>query len=307
LKFLWEDFLLPLARSMEPGVERAIDAYEPDVLVVDQQAVGGAIAARRRGLPWATFSTTSAGVVDPLRDLPKVQEWIDDELDRLMAEHGLPHTKSPDLSPHLVTVFSTAALLGESHQFPPHFTLVGPSLAAQRNHVPFPWDDLRPGPKVFVSLGTVNAHRGERFYRTLVQALRDEALQVILAAPRELVPEVPENFIVQPYVPQLAILPLVDAVVTHAGHNTVCESLAHGHPLVMTPITDDQPVVAQQVVNAGAGIRLKFHRVRAEALRNAVQAALTDPALRSNALRIRRSFAAAGGPTSAADRLEVLA
>ena len=66
LKFLWEDFLAPLARSMVPGVDAAIDAFTPDVVVVDQQAVAGALVARRRGLPWATLATTSAGVVEPL-------------------------------------------------------------------------------------------------------------------------------------------------------------------------------------------------------------------------------------------------
>src|SRR5690348_6208581 len=39
LKFLWEEFLLPLARAMVPGVSDAVDRFAPDVLVVDQQAV----------------------------------------------------------------------------------------------------------------------------------------------------------------------------------------------------------------------------------------------------------------------------
>ena len=43
--------------------------------------------------------------------------------------------------------------------------------------------------------------------------------------------------------------------VTHGGHNTVCEALAHGLPLVVAPIRDDQPTVAAQVVQAGAGVR----------------------------------------------------
>src|SRR5262245_35532806 len=30
LKFLWEDFLVPLARSMRPGVEAAVDEFRPD-------------------------------------------------------------------------------------------------------------------------------------------------------------------------------------------------------------------------------------------------------------------------------------
>jgi UDP:flavonoid glycosyltransferase YjiC (YdhE family) len=94
--------------------------------------------------------------------------------------------------------------------------------------------------------------------------------------------------------------------VSHAGHNTVCESLAHGLPLVVAPIRDDQPIVAQQVVDAGAGIRVKFGRVRAPELRSAVTALLDDETYRAAAQRIRASFAAAGGAAAAADRLEKL-
>ncbi|MGB8256886.1 MAG: glycosyltransferase, partial [Pseudonocardiaceae bacterium] len=50
---LWADLLIPLAVSMVAGVEAAVDEFIPDVLVVDQQAVAGALVARRRGLPWA--------------------------------------------------------------------------------------------------------------------------------------------------------------------------------------------------------------------------------------------------------------
>ena len=90
LKFLWEDFLVPLARSMMAGVEAAAASFRPHVMVVDQQALAGALVAQRHGLPWATFVTTSAGVTDPLAGLPKVRAWVDEQLERLQAEAGLP-------------------------------------------------------------------------------------------------------------------------------------------------------------------------------------------------------------------------
>ena len=58
-QFLWEEFFIPLARGMMAGVESAVQAIEPDVLVVDQQAVAGALVARRREMRWATLATTS--------------------------------------------------------------------------------------------------------------------------------------------------------------------------------------------------------------------------------------------------------
>jgi len=88
----------------------------------------------------------------------------------------------------------------------------------------------------------------------------------------------------------------------------VCETLANGLPLVVTPIRDDQPIIAQQVADAGAGIRLRFGRLRAGDLRDAVTSVLAPgSAYRTAAVRVQESFAAAGGAASAADHLEKLA
>jgi MGT family glycosyltransferase len=154
-------------------------------------------------------------------------------------------------------------------------------------------------------MGTVNAEASGRFYATALAARRDH--QVILVAPPELAPDPPASFIVRAYVPQLALLPHVDAVVCHGGHNTVCEALAHGVPLVIAPIKDDQPIVADQVVAAGAGLRIKFGRVGPDELRAAVERVRTEPAFREAAARVRASFTAAGGPAAAAEALEQLA
>ncbi|MFG3587756.1 glycosyltransferase [Streptomyces sp. NPDC047990] len=118
----------------------------------------------------------------------------------------------------------------------------------------------------------------------------------------------PGHLLVRPHVPQLALLERVDAVVCHAGHNTVCEALWHGVPLVVAPIRDDQPIVAGQVVAAGAGVRLRFGRADAARIGAAVEAVL-DPAggHRKAAEAVGESFRAAGGSESAADHLVSLA
>ncbi|HEY3803595.1 MAG TPA: nucleotide disphospho-sugar-binding domain-containing protein [Kofleriaceae bacterium] len=300
LKFLWEDFLVPLARSMRPGVEAAVDEFRPDVMCCDQQALAGGLVARKRHLPWATTATTSAGVVDPLAGLPQVKVWFENLIAELERESDLPH--EGELSPRLVLAFTTHALV--PGEFPAHYRFVGPSLADRPEPTEFPFGELRP-PTILVSMGTVNADASGRFYTTVIEALRDEPCQVVLVAPS--IAGAPASFIVRPYVPQLALLPHMAAVVCHGGHNTTCEALAHGLPLVIAPIKDDQPIVADQVVAAGAGVRVKFGRVQAPELRDAVHRVLRDPALREGAARVRDSFAAAGGAAAAAKYLEALA
>jgi MGT family glycosyltransferase len=295
--------LVPLCRGMLPRLLYVIDRYAPDVIVADHQALAGPFAARLHGVPFATFCTTSASLLDPLADLPQVRQWIDDLIAELEREAGLEATSSPDLSPRLVVVFSSEALVGEERAWPAHVRFVGPSIEDRPDPTPFPWDELGGKRRVFVSLGTVSADAGSAFYDAVVEALGDLDAQVIVAAKPSLVPRAPATFIVRERVPQLLLLPHVDAVVCHAGHNTVCESLANGLPLVVAPIRDDQPVIAQQVVRAGAGIRVRYGRLSPRALRDAVRRVLDEPSYRLAAGRIRASFAAAGGAHAAAEAL----
>ncbi|MFD9522852.1 glycosyltransferase [Streptomyces sp. NPDC059979] len=312
LRFLWEEALVPLARAMVPGVTRAVRAFGPDVLVADQQALAGPLVARRLGVPWATSASTSAELTRPFADFPKVGEWVAGQISGLLAEYGAagdPGGWDPRFSERLVLVFSTPELVGSAGDFPPHHAFVGPAFGARPPSPGFPWQRLDPARRrVLVSLGTLNQEAGARFYGAVLGAAERlaEEVQFVLAAPAALIGAAPDHVLLQESVPQLELLPHLDAVVCHAGHNTVCEALAHGLPLVVAPIRDDQPIVARQVVEAGAGIRVRFGRTRAEELRDALTAVLDEPGPRRAARRIQASFAAAGGAAAAADRLEKL-
>ncbi|QNP75602.1 glycosyltransferase family 1 protein [Streptomyces roseirectus] len=309
LKFLWERFLIPLAEAMAPAVREAVEVFHPDVVVADQQAFAGALVAEAAGVPWATSATTSAEFTDPLAGLPKVREWIEARLTDLRRTVGAPSgTADPRFSPHLVLGFSVPELAGESGAV----TWVGPSITGRPAGDGFPWDWLDPGrATVLVSLGTANADVGERFLTACQDAVRERAgrLQAVLVDPGgTLGAGSDEDVLVVPSVPQLALLSKgLDAVVCHAGHNTVCEALWHGVPLVVAPIRDDQPVVAGQVVAAGAGVRVRFGRAGAQKLGAALDAVLDDPAYREEAARIGAAFRAAGGADAAATHLEQLA
>lgn len=310
LKFLWEDVLFPLAEAMAPGVDAAIDEFEPDVVIADQQALAAGAMAKRRGLPWVTSATTSAELTDPLAELPKVDQWVRDRLVHFQLEFGVPGGEAFEgdlrFSPHLVLAYTTRELVGDpSHDGP--IAWVGPSMNARPDNAPFPWAWLDDSlPHVLVSLGTVNAEAGGRFFREAIAALGERPLQAVVVAPPEMIDEVPANVLVQARVPQLALLPHLHAVVSHAGHNTVCESLAHGVPMVLAPIRDDQPIVADQVVRAGAGVRLRFGRSKAAEIGAAVDTVVRDPHFRYAARVVKRSFEQAGGAAAAVDHLEAL-
>jgi UDP:flavonoid glycosyltransferase YjiC (YdhE family) len=319
LKFLWETFLAPLAEAMIPGVYAAVDRFEPDVLVVDQQAVAGAVVAQRRGIPWATSATTAAELADPLGGLPKVAAWVRELLLDLELRHGDPTAADSDryqrtygdlrFSPHLVLAYSTAELSGRHDELAGTLRYVGPSIATRPPDPDFPWSALpTDAPIVLVSVGTANVDAGADFLNACAQALADRpGLCGVIVDPAGAIAAPPDNVLTFRHVPQLELLPRTSAVICHAGQNTVCEALYHGVPLLVAPIRDDQPIVAQQAVDAGVALRLRFGRARPEQIGAALDRLLAEPEYASAAGRVAASFRAAGGAAAAADHLVHLA
>ncbi|QGV82344.1 glycosyltransferase [Streptomyces ficellus] len=315
LRFLWERFLVPLAEAMAPGVRRAVDALRPDVVVADQQALAGALVAEASGLPWATSATTSAEFADALASMPRVAAWNDRLLRDLRDRIGRPGgTGDPRFSPHLVLAFTTPELAGPAARGGDRIRWVGPSLAARPRLAAFPWHRLDPGRSlVLVTLGTANADAGRRFLVEAAHAVRARAgrVQAVVADPEGALgggrTDDSDDVIAVPLLPQLDLLERAAAVVCHAGHNTVCEALWHGVPLVVAPIRDDQPVIAAQVADAGAGVRIRFGRATAPVIGKALDTVLDEPYVRAAAAKVSAAFRAAGGASAAADHLERLA
>jgi MGT family glycosyltransferase len=307
LKSLWEEYVIPMAQFMLPSVNRAVLAYQPDMVVVDQHALAGALAAHRHGLPWATLVTEAMELTQPLAALPRVDAWVHAQLASLGREAGVTDVGfDPLFSPYLVIAFTTSALTGEQ-PFPGHFMLVG--AAMRETPGAFDWELLDPARRrVLITVGTLATGLAADFYQRAAAAVAPLAatVQAIIVGPPALLPDPPGNVVVVPWVPTLALLPRLDAVISHGGMNTASETLAHGVPLVLAPIRHDQPVVASQVARAGAGIRVSFTRVSPAQLRRALLAILDDPSYRRAAMRIAISFAAAGGAPAAAAHLESL-
>jgi UDP:flavonoid glycosyltransferase YjiC (YdhE family) len=100
------------------------------------------------------------------------------------------------------------------------------------------------------------------------------------------------------------ILERAACAITHGGAGATQKALAAGVPVCVVPFGRDQLEVARRVAVAGAGTRLPASRLNAERLRRRVREAMT---MRAGARRVAEGFAAAGGPTAAADAFETLA
>lgn len=184
-----------------------------------------------------------------------------------------------------------------------HFT--GPfSNPASREPANFPLTRLTGQPLIYASLGTVQ-NRLLWIFHDIAQACAEIDIQLVISlggsTEPEALPEMPGNPLVVEYAPQLALLQKATLTITHAGMNTVLESLSNGVPIVAIPITNDQPGVAARIAWTGTGEVVPLDRVSVPKLRAAIKRVLSDDSYRRNATRLKGVIGRAGGVSRAAD------
>ena len=221
-----------------------------------------------------------------------------------------PLTHSTDaLSPLAqITQLPQALEFATASKPPANLHYTGPFLDdQQRPPVPFPSDRLDGRPLVYASLGTLQ-NGSEKIFKTIAEACSDLDVQLVLSLGGGLDPArlgtLAGDPIVVSYAPQLQLLKRAAAVITHAGLNTVLESLAEGVPLVAVPIGNDQPGVAARVAAQSAGIAISRRNLNVSRLRNATRSVLTDPQYQAAARRLQAAMQQVNGLETAADIIE---
>jgi len=187
---------------------------------------------------------------------------------------------------------------------------VGPLRRDPPKPVAFPWERLDGRPLVYGSLGTLQNSRAPIF-RCFAEACGGLDVQLVLShgggltnAEAESLERLPGAPLVVSYAPQFEVLSRASATITHAGLNTVLDSLANGVPVVTVPITYEQPAIARRVERARAGRSVSMARLKQAVLRPALQQVLGDPEYRAAAARLADASRAAGGVAKAADIVE---
>ena len=177
-----------------------------------------------------------------------------------------------------------------------------------RENVDFPWERLTGEPLVYASMGTILNGQVDVF-RTIVAAVAaNKNLQLVLSIGDQIDPKrigpVPNNAIVVKRAPQLELLKRATVCITHAGLNTVLESLAQGVPQLAIPITYDQPGVAARIAHKKTGVVTSLDKSTADHLASLLNKVLTDPTYRENARKLQKAIAEANGLSVAADLIE---
>jgi UDP:flavonoid glycosyltransferase YjiC (YdhE family) len=109
------------------------------------------------------------------------------------------------------------------------------------------------------------------------------------------------------FVPQTAIVPQCDVMITHGGNNTVGEAFTFGVPTIVLPLFWDQYDNAQRVAETGFGERLNTYGFADHELAASIQRLLGDRSPRDRLDRVSVQVQARDGVTRAADQIEHLA
>jgi MGT family glycosyltransferase len=209
-------------------------------------------------------------------------------------------------------MFTTREIHPPTRIFDASFAFVGASIDPASRPERFDFSGLSGERIVYLSLGTLH-HTNDGLFRRTMAALADLPIRLLVSAgpgdPARFGP-LPGNVIVHQSFPQLDVLAGADAFITHAGLNSIHESLWAGVPMVAVPQQFEQLRNALTVSRRGAGITLPDEAYRqpvsGDALRQALEQVLNDPIYAEKARALGASLHAAGGYRQAAERIETL-
>ena len=318
---------------------RAIDALGIDVIIADQMEAAGGLVAEGLGLPFVSVACALPVNREPGIPLPVMPfDYAEDERARAIFEGSTrvydwmmtPHRRSIEanarrlglgargalhecLSPLAQVSQTVAAFDFPRRALPPHFHHVGP-LRPTGRRAGGPGQQAMPAiatgkPFVFASLGTMQGGRFKLF-RRIAHACRALDVQLLVAhcggldARQERSLEAAGATWVCDFADQQAVLARADAVVSHAGSNTVMDAIAARTPILALPIAFDQPGTAARVVHAGIGLRASARLTSSKGLARLLRRLLDEDSFATRLDALADGVLGAGGTVRAADIIE---
>jgi UDP:flavonoid glycosyltransferase YjiC (YdhE family) len=167
-----------------------------------------------------------------------------------------------------------------------------------------------PGPTVLVTMGSSGT---EDFLFEAIKALKmnssDPWNAVVLASPsvcsidkaRAVAGDDSRLLITDRFIPALTATELADVVISHGGQGTVQTSVAAGRPIVGVALQIEQQINLDNIMDAGAGIRIQRQSWKAKNIRNAVHTVLQDHSYTTKAEMLRDTLNNMDGAEMAAE------
>jgi len=320
-----------LCRDLPP----ALQLLGIDAMLADQMEAAGALVADGAGIPFISIACALPVNREPGIPLPvmpfkyatteqamhmyqgsaRVYDWIMGPHSRVVAQWAATFKLSPRSMLH--ECVSTLAQISQTvpgfefprSALPATFHHVGPLRTAKTTQVTSAMPPVAEGrPFIFASLGTL---QGQRFglFKRIARAARKLDAQLLIAhcggldagQERALVRA---GATVTDFAPQAAVLARADAVVSHAGLNTVMDAIAARTPILALPIAFDQPGAASRVCHADIGLCGSARLSGSATLARMLDQLITQPRFASALDRLAIEVDQAGGAPRAASIIE---
>jgi MGT family glycosyltransferase len=329
-----EGFVLPVwqelvdgARYVDERLAEIFAALKPDVIVEDN--VVGFPAVLASGIPWVrivscnplelkdpalppTFSGYSSDEPSGWDEFRSRYRELHEPLHRGFSEfcvqRGAPRLPDGEFiheSPFLnLYVYPPEADYERSRPLGAHWQRLGSCVRESDGYTGSSGD---PHPAIYLSLGSLGSADVGLMQKLIDTLGRTDYFVIVSMGPQHHELRLAPNMTGDEFLPQPAILPNVDIVITHGGNNTVVESLHFGKPMVVLPLFWDQHDNAQRVQELGLGRRLDTYGHEPDKLLGAIESLLADPHLPGRLSGISHRLQAAPGTARAADLIESVA
>jgi len=288
-----------------PSIRKVIEEWQPNVVVLEQSAWAGAIAAELAGLPFATFHFN-------LRPPGALKAILGERISQDLKTLGLSNDGGfLEADPHLALVGGPEGWFDQD-ELGPRSRMIRPPLVESRQDEPPPWLALlgRNRPLVYVTMGTV-FNRDLKLFQALVGGLASCNVDALITIGKkrpggvtaDQLGELPDGIRVEEYVDQSLVLPKAAAVIGHGGYGTMMGALTHGLAIVCIPQAAlDNHANSNRVVRLGAGVIVEGDS--SEAIATGISEVLGNTSIASAASRAAASIAALPSADQAASMIE---
>lgn len=289
--FLILEYMLRWTEAMLPTVLQELRENSYDAILCDSIFGGAYFLGAITGLPvfcsHSSFALGHAPVPERM-----LRAGFHPQLDncyrilaRLCSDYGVdaPSLEEVFVSRGDLNVVYTAREFNGDPTLGSDYLFVGPSLGRHENDTDWTApSDSRP--LVYISLGSINTDDAP-FFRMCAEAFGDADYNVLLSVGKHVeiadLGTLPSAVLARRFVPQLQVLSKAACFVTHAGFNSVNESLYYGVPMLALPRANDQFSVAKRVTELGLGLSADHAALDSGTLRAAVDQLISDSGIRS--------------------------